>query len=283
MKKDLSSIVSTGTPTQRALLLAEVIAHANWSRTGEQLLSETELKKLSDSFRSPREIQLWNKFSRLDKLVTAGINIYQGGHYEALYRVAQLRGWGLYWDALEEAELVFNCLLLEALPGEDKLKARKKAASKVLKKANFIYGEYDVEEDGTIGLKVDLLSVATLSQDKSKTTLLKIMDRRKKDLEKIVIRQISWEKALLDVMAEEGFRVKTYKQIIREISQDLKKQLNYWGRYVYEMKERLGPYSPRAVTLLREYDYSVNIEGLEVSQEDYNYFRENHLSPGRLL
>lgn len=273
MKKDLSSIVSTGTPTQRALLMAEVIAHANWSRTGEQLLSEAELKRLSESFKSPREIQLWNKFSKLDKLIGAGINSYQGGHFETLYRIAQLEGLILSWDVMEEAEVAFNCLLLAALPGDDKQGARKKAAMKGLAKRSFPLGRYDVEEDGTVILK----SHHEL-QDMPQNLL-----RRKQELEKAVVRQLSWEKALLDVMAEEGFRVKTYKQIIREISQDLKKQLLLWGRYSAEYRDKIAPAYPRAAEILREHDYSVNLEKLEISQEDYEYFRENHLSPARLI
>ena len=272
MKKDLGKIVSSGTPTQRALLLAEVVAHANYTR--EILLTEDELRRLRDSFRSPKEIALYNKFNRLDRLISGAINVYQGGHYEALYRLTQLKGWLLYWDAIEEAELIFNCLLLDSFP--DDAKKRSKLAKNSIKGSGFIYGEFIVEDDGVVKLEVE-------KTEGERRSLREALDGMREGLIQSVTRQISWEKALLDVMEDEGFKVKTYKNIIKRVSDELKGQLGLWGRHSAENQEKYSSLGKIRKTrlqslLLRSYNYEIDITKIEVNQADYDYFRAQHLT-----
>lgn len=272
MKKDLGKIVSSGTPTQRALLLAEVVAHANYTR--EILLTEDELRRLRDSFRSPKEIALYNKFNRLDRLISGAINVYQGGHYEALYRLTRLKGWLLYWDAIEEAEVIFNCLLLESFP--DDAKKRSKVAKNSIKGSGFIYGEFIVEEDGVVKLEVE-------KTEGERKSLREALDDMREGLIQSVTRQLSWEKALLDVMEDEGFKVKTYKNIIKRVSDELKGQLGLWGRHSAENQEKYSSLGKIRKTrlqslLLRSYNYEIDISKIEVNQADYDYFRAQHLT-----
>lgn len=272
MKKDLGKIVSSGTPTQRALLLAEVVAHANYTR--EILLTEDELRRLRDSFRSPKEIALYNKFNRLDRLISGAINVYQGGHYEALYRLTSLKGWLLYWDAIEEAEVIFNCLLLDGFP--DDPKRRKKLAKNTIKGSGFIYGEFIVEEDGVVKLEVE-------KTEGERKSLREALDDMREGLIQAVTRQLSWEKAMLDVMEDEGFKVKTYKNIIKRVSDELKGQLGLWGRHSAENQEKYSSLGKIRKTrlqslLLRSYNYEIDISKIEVNQADYDYFRAQHLT-----
>jgi hypothetical protein len=272
MKKDLGKIVSSGTPTQRALLLAEVVAHANYTR--EILLTEDELRRLRDSFRSPKEIALYNKFNRLDRLISGAINVYQGGHYEALYRLTRLKGWLLYWDAIEEAEVIFNCLLLDSFP--DDAKKRSKVAKNSIKGSGFIYGEFTVEDDGVVKLEVE-------KTEGERRSLREALDEMREGLIQSVTRQISWEKALLDVMEDEGFKVKTYKNIIKRVSDELKGQLGLWGRHSAENQEKYSSLGKIRKTrlqslLLSSYNYEIDISKIEVNQADYDYFRAQHLT-----
>ena len=103
-KKDIGKILTTGSPKQRLLLLAEDNARAKYSQEG--LLTEHEINQLSESFKKPNEIQLWNKWLKVDRVVSTAIMNLQGLKFEVLMHYSNLRGYILVWETIQEAEVL---------------------------------------------------------------------------------------------------------------------------------------------------------------------------------
>ena len=119
-KKDIGKILTTGSTKQRLLLLAEDNARAKYSQ--ERLLTDHEINQLSESFKKPNEIQLWNKWLKVDRVVTSAIINLQGLKFEVLMNYSNLRGYILVWNSIENAELLVNSVLHEIKdPKERKL------------------------------------------------------------------------------------------------------------------------------------------------------------------
>ena len=102
-KKDIGKILTTGSTKQRLLLLAEDNARAKYSQ--ERLLTDHEINQLSESFKKPNEIQLWNKWLKVDRVVTSAIMNLQGLKFEVLMHYSNLRGYILVWETIPEYSL----------------------------------------------------------------------------------------------------------------------------------------------------------------------------------
>jgi len=110
-KKDIGKILTTGSPKQRILLIAEERARSKFFK--ERLLTEGEFNQLSNSFKKPNEIKLWNEFRSLDETITNAIINLQGKMFEVLMNYSNLRGYILVWNTIENAELLVNSVLHE--------------------------------------------------------------------------------------------------------------------------------------------------------------------------
>lgn len=65
-KKDISSIILTGTPKQRMMLLANHIAETSTDKPG--FLTDSEFDKLTASFKTPAEIRIYNKYRNANRI-----------------------------------------------------------------------------------------------------------------------------------------------------------------------------------------------------------------------
>ena len=75
-KKNISKILTTGSAKQRAFLIFENIASSKFRR--KPLLTEEEYIALYDSFKTDREIDIFNKFLTIDEQVTQALLLLQG-------------------------------------------------------------------------------------------------------------------------------------------------------------------------------------------------------------
>jgi hypothetical protein len=71
-KKDIGKIITTGSLKQRLLLIAEDRARAKYFL--DKLLTDSDFNQLSNSFKKPNEIKLWNEFNRIDSILSNAIN-----------------------------------------------------------------------------------------------------------------------------------------------------------------------------------------------------------------
>jgi len=280
-KKDISKILTTGSPKQRLLLVMEDIARAKYFK--DKLLTEHEFNQISESFKKPNEIKLWNKWRKVDDTVANAINNLQGVKFEVLMNYSNLRGYILVWNSIENAELMVNSVLHEIKDAKE----RKRIAEDGAKGIDLLYSKTEPDQEGYIEIKVEFEEDSYKDEngesigynEKPRKTkeysLWELMNNVKKETEISIIKYMSWETALLDYMEEEGFNVKTYKEFIQLMTKDVYRQVTGWAKY----RGKLNTYSPhpRLEEIIKKYDVSPKLENLKVDEDMYNWFKVNIL------
>jgi hypothetical protein len=280
-KKDISKLLTTGSPKQRMLLIAEDIARGKYSQ--DKLLTDHEFNQLSESFKKPNEIKLWNEFRRLDETVANAINNLQGVKFEVLMNYSNLRGYILVWNSIENTELLVNSVLHEIKDPKE----RKRIAEDGAKDINLLFSKTEPDQEGYIEIKVDfekdsykdengkLIGYKEKPRKTKEYSLWYVMNNVKKEVENSVIKYLSWESALLDFMEDKGFNVKTYKDIIKEMTTQVYSPIIGWAKYSGELNTRLP--HPRLDEIIKKYAICPNVGELKVDEAMYSWFKVNIL------
>lgn len=280
-KKDISKLLTTGSPKQRMLLIAEDIARGKYSQ--DKLLTDHEFNQLSESFKKPNEIKLWNEFRRLDETVANAINNLQGVKFEVLMNYSNLRGYILVWNSIENTELLVNSVLHEIKDPKE----RKRIAEDGAKDINLLFSKTEPDQEGYIEIKVDfekdsykdengkLIGYKEKPRKTKEYSLWYVMNNVKKEVENSVIKYISWETALLDFMEDKGFNVKTYKDIIKELTTQVYSPIIGWAKYSGELNTGLT--HPRLDEIIKKYAICPNVGELKVDEAMYSWFKVNIL------
>jgi len=283
-KKDISKILTTGSTKQRLLLIAEDNARATYGK--ERILTDHEYSQISESFKTPKDIKLWNKWLQYSRTISNAIPNLQGLKFEVLMHYSNLRGYILVWNSIENAELLVNSVLHEIKD----TKERKRIAEKGTKGIDILFSKTSPDQEGYIDIKIDFEEDSYLDENgklmryeekprKTKEyTLLYVMNNVKQEASISAVKFLSWREAVLDYMEETGFNVKTYKDIIGDLTQDIFNPIIGWFKYQSDMKEFIPGYpSKRLDTLKSKYSITPNIAELEVDQEIYQWFKTNIL------
>lgn len=283
-KKDIGKILTTGSPKQRLLLLAEDNARAKYSQ--ERLLTDHEINQLSESFKKPNEIQLWNKWLKVDRVVSTAIMNLQGLKFEVLMHYSNLRGYILVWETIQEAEVLSNHILHEIKDQEERIKISSQAG----KLGRFLFTDIQTDKEGYLDINIDfekdtyrdengkLVGVKEKGIKSKKYSLWYVMNNVKKEAINSAIKFLSWREAILDYMEEEGFSIKTYRDIINSMTEDIHKPIIGWTKYQSDEKLFIPdlPHN-RADKLKAKYAITPNTRELEVDTEIYNYFKKEFL------
>jgi hypothetical protein len=280
-KKDIGKILTTGSPKQRMLLITEDIARGKYFQ--EKLLTDSDFNQLSNSFKKPNEIKLWNEFRKLDDTVTNAIVNLQGKMFEVLMNYSNLRGYILVWNTIENAELLVNSVLHEIKDPKE----RKRIAEDGSKGIDLLFSKTEPDQEGYIEIKVDFETDSYKDEngeridfkDKPRKTkehsLWYVMNNVKKEVETSVIKYLSWESATLDFMEERGFNVKTYKEQIKIMTAKIYEPIIGWDKYSGEISSPLS--HPRLERIVKKYAICPNMDDLKVDEEEYNWFRRYFL------
>ena len=278
-KKDISKLLTTGSPKQRLLLIAEDIARGKYFQ--EKLLTDHEFNQLSESFKKPNEIKLWNEWRRIDETVANAINNLQGVKFEVLMNYSNLRGYILVWNSIENTELLVNSVLHEIKDPKD----RKRIAEDGAKGIDLLFSKTEPDQDGYIEIKVDFekdsykgKKYGEKPEPTKEYSLWYVMNNVKKEAINSAIKFLSWREAILDYMEEEGFSIKTYRDIINSMTEDIHKPIIGWTKYQSDEKLFIPdlPHN-RADKLKAKYAITPNTRELEVDTEIYNYFKKEFL------
>ena len=283
-KKDIGKILTTGSPKQRLLLLAEDNARAKYSQ--ESLLTDHEINQLSESFKKPNEIKLWNKWLKVDRVVSTAIMNLQGLKFEVLMHYSNLRGYILVWETIQEAEVLSNHILHEIKDQEERIKISSQAG----KLGRFLFTDIQTDKEGYLDINIDfekdtyrdengkLVGVKEKGIKSKKYSLWFVMNNVKKEAINSAIKFLSWREAILDYMEEEGFSIKTYRDIINSMTEDIHKPIIGWTKYQSDEKLFIPdlPHN-RADKLKAKYAITPNTRELEVDTEIYNYFKKEFL------
>lgn len=260
-KKNIDKVLTSGSPKQRLLLIAEERARGKYFK--ERLLTEGEFNKLNESFRKPNEVKLWNEFRNLDDTITNAIINLQGKMFEVLMNYSNLRGYILVWNTIENAELLVNSVLHEIKNQEERRRIAKAVATDV----NILLVKTEPDQEGYIDINID--------PKEEKINLQYAMNNVKKEVETSVIQYLSWERATLDFMEERGFNVKTYKEQIKIMTAKIYEPIIGWDKYSGEISSPLS--HPRLERIVKKYAICPNMDDLKVDEEEYNWFRRYFL------
>jgi len=280
-KKDIGKILTTGSPKQKILLIAEDIARGKYFQ--EKLLTDSDFNQLSNSFKKPTEIRLWNEFRKLDDTVTNAIVNLQGLKFEVLMNYSNLRGYILVWNSIENTELLVNSVLHEIKDPKE----RKRIAEDGAKGIDLLFSKTEPDQEGYIEIKVDferdsyrdengkLIGYKEKPKKTKEYSLWYVMNNVKKEVETSVIKYLSWESATLDFMEERGFNVKTYKEQIKQMTTQVYSPIIGWAKYSGELNTGLP--HPRLEEIIKKYAICPNIGELKVDEAQYNWFRRYFL------
>lgn len=280
-KKDIGKILTTGSPKQRLLLIAEDVARGKYFQ--DKLLTDSDFNRLSKSFKKPNEIRLWNEFRGLDDIVTNALVNLQGLKFEVLTNYSNLRGYILVWNSIEKTELLVNSVLHEIKDPQE----RKRIAEDGAKGINLLFSKTEPDQEGYIEIEVDFVLHKIKDPEKDskdekdklrktkKYSLWYVMNRVKKEVETSVIKYLSWESAILDFMEERGFNVKTYKEQVKQMTAQVYSPIIGWAKYSGELDTGLP--HPRLEKIIKKYAICPNIEELKVDEAQYNWFRRYFL------
>lgn len=260
-KKNIDKVLTSGSPKQRLLLIAEERARGKYFK--ERLLTEGEFNKLNESFRKPNEVKLWNEFRNLDETITNAIINLQGKMFEVLMNYSNLRGYILVWNTIENAELLVNSVLHEIKNQEERRRIAKAGATDV----NILLVKTEPDQEGYIDINID--------PKEEKISLQYAMNNVKKEVETSVIRYLSWERATLDFMEERGFNVKTYKEQLKKMTAKIYEPIIGWDKYSGEISSLLS--HPRLERIVKKYAICPNMDDLKVDEEEYNWFKRYFL------
>lgn len=260
-KKNIDKVLTSGSPKQRLLLIAEERARGKYFK--ERLLTEGEFNKLNESFRKPNEVKLWNEFRSLDETITNAIINLQGKMFEVLMNYSNLRGYILVWNTIENAELLVNSVLHEIKNQEERRRIAKAGATDV----NILLVKTEPDQEGYIDINID--------PKEEKISLQYAMNNVKKEVETSVIRYLSWERATLDFMEERGFNVKTYKEQLKKMTAKIYEPIIGWDKYSGEISSLLS--HPRLERIAKKYAICPNMDDLKVDEEEYNWFKRYFL------
>ena len=297
-KKDISKILTTGTVKQRLLLIAEDVARAKYSK--DKILTDHEFNTISDSFKTPKEIALWNKWKRIDESIANAIMNLQGLKFEVLMDLSNLRGYILVLNTIENSEILVNSVLHEVKD----IKERKRISEKGAKGVNLLFSKTTIDPEGYVDIKTDFLKESAnwvdengevikrgeaykhdkkeLIKTQSKEyTLLNVMNNVKSQVIKSATQYLSWSKAIEDFMDEEGFNVKTYRDMVKAMDSQVYQPVIAWYKYL----ERETSFIDTSLHLRADkikakakYNIAPNILPIEVDENIYNWFKENFLS-----
>jgi hypothetical protein len=291
-KKDISKILTEGTPRQRLMILAEHIARDRFEfkhpdlQGKEPLLTEKEFNSLSDSFKTSQEVKLYNKWREYDRTVVNSITNLQGLRFEVMRDYSNLRGYILVWNSIENAELLVNSVLHEIKDTKERNRIAKAGAEGI----RLLFSKTTTDEEGYIDIKIDFEKdtyqdengkYIDLKEKPKKTkefSLWYVMNNVKNQATASAITFISWRKAILDYMEETGFNVKTYKDMIKVLSEEVYSPIIGWDKYLSE-EDKFNPGTPhqRLDKLKSYYAITPIISELEVDEEKYNHYRKNFL------
>jgi len=274
-KKDIGEIIATGSAKQRLILFWEDAARAKYRQ--ERRLTDQMMTEISESFKKPNEIRLWNKWVKIDrKVYEATVNL-QGLKFQVLMHYSSLRGYILIWETIQEAEVLSNHILYEI---KDK-KERIKIASQAGRLGNFLFTDIQTDKEGYLDINIGLNTDAykdKKSKLRGKNSLWHFINNAKEQALNSAIVFLSWREAILDYMKEEGFSIKFYKDTINLMTESVHEPIIGWTKDKMDEQQFIpGKFNKRADELKAKCSIAPDTRELEADPAIYNYFKKEFL------
>jgi len=275
IKKDISKILTEGSAKQKLLIIAEDEARKTFIfqhpdlKDREPLLTDKEYRAVSDSFKTDREIALWNKWVNHKMTVVNALGNLQGLMFEVKTHYSNLRGYVLLWNAIENSELLANSILHEIKDPQERKRIAKDSAGRV----KYLFSETAPDEEGYIEIDIDY-------EKKRPNTysLLRLIENVGKQVKDSAIKLLSWKKAIQDYIEETGFNVPTYKDMIKVVTKEIYTPPIDWTKYKAGDPQFRGAEDNKRVNNIKsKYAIIPDIKSLEPDEEIVRYFKDNFL------
>lgn len=268
IKGRTGKVLTQGTLKQRLKLFYEDLAR---KRFGEDLLlTDHESNALFDSFSKDNEAKEYNRLLAVDQAVIHGLTNLQVLLFQVKMHYADLRGYMLLWQNIEDTELMANKILNEI---ED-VKERKRLAKLGALRTDPIFCKNKVDEEGFIDIQIDA------KKGDKENSLRDIMSGVQEQATTTAIRFISWRDAILDYMKEEGLNVKTYRDRIKVYSGEVLSPVLGWPKYQSGVEGFIDGMPFRADNLKEYYSLAPNPKKIKPDPEIYYSFKEQILRNG---
>jgi len=270
-KKPLD-IIASGTPKQRIKLLVEDVAVKKFS--GKPILSNKESDMLLNSFNTNEELELFEKWEHLDKVITNSLTNLQGLKFNVLMNFSNLRGYILVWHTIEESELLANSILHQIKKSE-----RIKITDTIIHRNSITFSEVEVDSEGYLDLNIDFPNKAKQGDlANQKYSLRFLINNVKNKTEKSVIQFISWRQALVDYMKKEGFNIKTYNELIKDITDEVHRPIIGWDKYLSSSPSFLNDEKSTRIDAVKKfYSITPDLNNLKVDEDIYTAYTKDHL------
>jgi len=224
-KKDIEKILKQGSARQRAQLLAEDTAHYRIHH--KSFLSENLIKALNHNFKTSAEIAWLNKFRAGEKVVINAMGYLKQLQLAYEVSTAYLTGYCLLWDQYQREEELLNRLLVtvkieehaKAITGEltsgasDPLLGHIKWVRKGLK-------------EGEIQIQTRELPPRKLTREianKGGYGIEDLIDIYSQKVTEELLEAKALGLAILEYMKEEKFTIKPYRDTVKDILKDLRR------------------------------------------------------------
>jgi len=273
-KKSISRIIEKGSAKQRAILILENMADTVGG--GKGILSESELERLENSFKTNKEIDTYNFMTHIQKLFS-GVYL-SAENLSQTYQMSVMRIDSIVtlWLSVNEASTLINSLLSKA--AKEDLAKHNELAEWVANFPTNMFG-FEIFEEETKDKKVIKWIEPIYDLGGKQKPIIELM---KKKAEENLVNAKSFIHAGIDALRELGYKVKGYEDILARIGIEMyaategpykrftKKGWREWSKKVdgkeveeteIEEREREGWF------FYPEYDET------EIDQEQYNSFK----------
>jgi hypothetical protein len=265
--KNVSNIITKGTPRQRVVLLFSHYALQQFDVEG--FLTGTEVNSIIESFKAPQEIKLYNKFVDVDRTVRNSIHYLNQLRLGYREQIANITGYATLWLDMERMEDLLNSILYDTNDKKLKTEFIKKITETEVLLASFKKSK----EEGYISLEVNSTTKRRYSNAPG-LGLLSLIKIHKKNAEDFLINAKTFLKALYDYIEETGFSIKDYKNYIKGIEEDLKENKAILSKFSREAFIKEFPDSDTSNAHFIFPDY----ETIAIDQDKYRGYRKDYLN-----
>jgi hypothetical protein len=212
-KKDISKVLLTGSARQRATILAE--DDAQYSKTGGGFLTKSERQSLYDSFKTPAEGRIYNKYLEIRRRVKNSISYLKQLQLLHEVSIGYLTGYCLLWEQyLTDASLYNQLLYLIKDP-----KVKKEAIKTLTESVFSPQLGTTINRQDEYGTQIEIIIKDRPPKDRkgnltNPVGLGEIIEAYSEKATHQLKEAKALAKALLEYMDEEGFNVKTHKEIV---------------------------------------------------------------------
>lgn len=263
--KDVSDIILKGSPKQRLNLVYSHFALLQFNKEG--FLTEAELKKIKDSFKTPQERNLYNRYVQVDTTVRNSLMYLNQLRLAFREQTAHIEGFSLLCYSLESSVELLNELLSQV-----KDKKLKNQLTKTIEQKRILYSTFSKDTDGYIILKPKERTGEIWPEDIGETGLPGIRRVYKKRAEDILISCKTVIKAIRDYLEENSFNIKEYKNSIKEIEADISEDKTILAKHSPKQMKKLFP--DKDLSEFKSCFFYPDYDSLEIDEEQYKRFKE---------